>query len=194
MEQQSEDPFRTLEAALGDLRHVVASLDDTQMGVISNCEPWSVRRLASHVLNNQLFWAGLVAGEELVSIEDTMGAAPIEGDLHGFADQVADRSMKLWRTSGVLTAVHGTPAGDLPGSVVILFATIDAFAHAWDLDASVGRRHEFAGEMLPAISQIVDATADGARALGLVKPPTAAPDDATESERLMALIGRTITR
>jgi uncharacterized protein (TIGR03086 family) len=164
------------------------------MDVASNCEPWSVRRLASQALNNQLFWAGLVTEKALVSIEDTMGATPIEGDLKPVADDVVERTMELWRTSDVLARIHGTPAGDLPGSVVILFATIDAFAHAWDLSASVGRRYEFPGEMLPTIAAIIEATADGARGLGLIQPPTHPPDDATESERLMALIGRAITR
>src|SRR4051812_31516949 len=113
----SKDPFETLEAGLGDLQHVVASLDDAQMDVVTNCEPWTVRRLASHALNNQLFWAGVVTGQGLVSIEDTMGATAIEGDLKPVADDVAERSMTMWRTKDVLTTVHATPAGDLPGSV-----------------------------------------------------------------------------
>src|SRR3954454_15599852 len=126
MEQWSKDPFGTLEAALGELGQAGASLDEEQMDVVSNCEPWSVRRLASHALNNQLFWAGLVTEKSLVSMQDTMGATPIEGDLKPVADDVAERSMELWRTTDVLTKIHATPAGDLPGSIVILFATIDA--------------------------------------------------------------------
>ena len=55
---------------------MVASIDDSQMGTVTNCEPWTVRQLASHALNNQLLWAGLVTGQQLVSMEDTMGGAP----------------------------------------------------------------------------------------------------------------------
>ena len=123
-----------------------------------------------------------------------MGGAPIAGDLAPVADDVAERSLELWRTDNVLTTIHHTPAGDLPGSIVVLFATIDAFAHAWDLSASVGRAYDFADDTGPTVGAIIETTADGARALGLIKPPTAPPADATESERLMALIGRTIPR
>ena len=42
---------------------------------------------------------------------------------------------------------------------------------------------------------IVDATCtDAARDQGLIQPVTHAPDDANESERLMALAGRAIPR
>ena len=51
--------------------------------------------------------------------------------------------MAMWGTEGVLEAMHATPFGELPGSVVVTFATIDAVAHAWDLSSSVGRAIEF---------------------------------------------------
>ncbi len=47
----------------------------------TNCAPWTVRRLASHALNNQLLWAGLVTGQQLVTTEVAMGAVAIDGDL-----------------------------------------------------------------------------------------------------------------
>ena len=71
----------TLGYSLRELSGVVASLDDSEMDTISNCAPWTVRRLASHALNNQLLWAGLVTGEQLVSPEETMGAVAYDGDL-----------------------------------------------------------------------------------------------------------------
>jgi uncharacterized protein (TIGR03086 family) len=184
-----------LEYSLDELRNVITALDDTEMDVGSNCAPWSVRRLASHALNNQLLWAGRVAGEDLVSAEDTMGAVAYDGDLAAYADDVARRALALWRRDGVLSQTHVTPLGELPGTVVINFPTIDAFAHAWDISASVGRPIEFAPAELPAISAIVDATCtDAARDHGLIQAVTVAPDDATETEHLMTLAGRVIPR
>ncbi len=136
-----------LEYSLDELRRVVVALDDTEMDTVSNCPPWTVRRLASHALNNQLFWAGIVTGEQPVSPEETMGAVAYDGDLAA----VRRRGRRYARsrcgsTDGVLTAMHVTPLGELPGSIVINFPTIDALAHAWDLSASVGRAIEFAPE------------------------------------------------
>jgi len=190
------DRLNTLEYGLEELRRMVATLDDSCMDAPTNCDPWTVRQLASHAMNNQLLWAGLVTGQEIVSSEDTMSAVPIEGDLAPVAEDVAARAMAMWSTEGVLDARHATPFGELPGSVVIDFAIIDAVAHAWDLSASVGRRPiEFEPRAIPSISAVVEATCtDGVRAIGLIQAATEPPADATDTERLMAAAGRTIHR
>ena len=70
------DQLATLDYAMEELRRTVASLDDSHMETVTNCKPWTVRRLASHALNNQLLWGGLVTGRQLVSVVDTMGGCP----------------------------------------------------------------------------------------------------------------------
>ncbi len=195
MDQEAANQLATLDFAVRALREQVVALQDAQMDVVSNCEPWTVRRLASHALNNQLLWAGVVTGEETVSPEETMGAVPYDGDLAQYADEVTDRSLAMWGTDGVLDASHVTPFGELPGSVVINFATIDALCHAWDLAASVGHPIEFEVEMIPTISVVVAATCtDAAREHDLIKPVAPTPADATDTERLMAAAGRSISR
>jgi hypothetical protein len=94
-----------------------------------------------------------------------------------------------------MTAQHDTPFGVLLGTVVIDFAVIDAAAHAWDLAASVGRPIEFPEETIPAMADVVALTCtDHTVELGLVKPPTEPPADATDTERLMAAAGRIVPR
>jgi uncharacterized protein (TIGR03086 family) len=185
------DQLATLQYSLDELRAVVASLDDAEMDTATNCEPWTVRRLASHALNNQLVWAGLVTGQELVSVEDTMSAVPIDGDLAPVADQIVERAMPLWRSDGVMDAIHPTPFGELPGTVIINFATVDAIMHAWDLSSSVGHPIEFSPDALPAISAVVEATCtDDVRAAGLIRSATEPTADASATDRLVAAAGR----
>lgn len=185
------DQMAILEFAIGELHREVAALDESELDAVTNCEPWTVRRLASHALNNQLLWAGLVTGEELVSVEDTMGAVAYGGDLAAYADEVAERTLSMWATPGVLTAFHATPFGELPGSVVINFATIDALCHAWDLSASLGRPIEFPPESIPAVTAVVEATCtDAVRGFGLIKDVAAVAPDASDTVRLMARAGR----
>ena len=189
------DQLATLEYALEELRRTVMTLGDDHMDAVSNCDPWTVRRLASHALNNQLLWGGLVTGQHIVSMEDAMGAVPYEGDLAAFADDVAERATAMWSTAGVLDAIHATPFGELPGSVVVTFPTIDAIAHAWDISSSIGRPIEFEPRAMPSISAIVDAVCtDDVRAMGIIKAATEPPADATDTERVMAAAGRTIPR
>jgi uncharacterized protein (TIGR03086 family) len=194
VDQEAAHQLTTLDFAVRALREQVVALQDAQMDVVSNCEPWTVRRLASHALNNQLLWAGVVTGEETVSPEETMGAVPYDGDLAQFAGEVTGRTLAMWGTDGVLDATHVTPMGELPGTVVINFAIIDAVCHAWDLAASVGHPIEFPPEMMPTISLVVAATCtDAAREHGLIKPGAPTPANATDTERLMAMAGRSLS-
>ncbi len=185
------DQMETLAFAIGELRREVAALKDAELDGVTNCDPWTVRRLASHALNNQLMWAGLAAKVETVTLEDVMGAVPYDGDLAAYADEVAERSLGMWATPDVLTNAHHTPFGELPGSVVINFATIDALCHAWDLSASLGRPLEFPSESIAAVTAVVEATCtDDVRALGLIKAAPQVAPDASDTDRLMAQAGR----
>jgi len=60
--------------------------------------------------------------------------------------------------------------------VVILFPTVDAAAHSWDLATSLDRSFELAPAATPAISAVVEATGnDAAREMGLIRPATTPP-------------------
>jgi uncharacterized protein (TIGR03086 family) len=189
------DHLTLLEQATSHLVSVIDGIGEAEMDGATNCPPWTVRRLASHVLKNQLFWAGSVTGQQLMRQEESMGAVPYDGDLRPIAAEVAARVLELWRGDGVMSTLHDTPFGVLPGEVVIDFAIIDAAAHAWDLSASLGRPVEFPVDTIPAMAGVVARTCnEHTIELGLVKPPTEAPPDATDTERLMAAAGRTIPR
>jgi uncharacterized protein (TIGR03086 family) len=185
------DDLTLLARAGTELERVIAGLGDAEMDVVTNCPPWTVRRLASHVLKNQLFWAGLVSGRELMSQDEAMAAVPYDGDLAPIAAEVVAQVNELWGADGVLTAQHVTPFGEVPGSVVINFALIDATAHAWDLSASVGRAFEFPRDWIPRMTGVVELTCtEHTVEIGLVKPPVQPPADATDTQRLMAAAGR----
>jgi uncharacterized protein (TIGR03086 family) len=187
------DALTLLTAAERGLGEVIAGLDDSEMDLATNCPPWTVRHLASHALKNQLFWAGLVTGQDLMAQDEAMAAVPYAGALAPVAADVTAQVVALWHTEGVLEALHTTPFGEVPGSVVIDFAVVDAAAHAWDLSASLGRAVEFPAEWIPGLTGVVEHTCtDHAVEIGLVKPPTDPGADATATQRLMAAAGRTV--
>jgi uncharacterized protein (TIGR03086 family) len=187
------DDLTLLSQAEYELGRVVAELADGEMDVVSNCPPWTVRRLASHAVKNQLFWAGLVTGHDLMPQDEAMAAVPYEGDLAPIAAEATAQVVELWHTDGVMTGLHVTPFGELPGAVVINFALIDAAAHAWDVSASLGRAIEFPPAWIPGMTKVVELTCnEHTIEIGLVKPATAPPPGATDTQRLMAAAGRSI--
>ena len=109
----------TLRYALDELSAVVAALDASEMDTVTNCAAWTVRQLASHAVNNQLLWAGIVTGKATVSSR-TRGCGAHEGDLGPSSRKGLRRALAMWSTEGVLEGTHATPLGELPGSIVIL--------------------------------------------------------------------------
>lgn len=188
------DDLALLTQSMHQLERVIAELDGSELDVVSNCPPWTVRQLASHVLKNQLFWAGVVTGQDLMAQEEAMAAVPYEGDLAAIAADVSEQVLGLWHTQDVLTALHQTPFGELPGAVVVQFALVDVLAHAWDLSASVGRPLDLPEAWIPRAGEIVALTCtEHAVEIGLVKPPAEVPADATDTQRLMAAAGRSVS-
>lgn len=187
------DDLTLLTRAEQELSRIVVALDSDEMETVSNCPPWTVRRLASHALKNQLFWAGCVTGQDLMPQREAMAAVPYDGDLTDVAEEVTTRVVELWHTDGVMGTVRDTPFGPQPGSVVVNFALIDAAAHGWDLAHSVGRPFEFPPDWIPRMGSVVELTCtEHAVEIGLVKPPTVPPAGATETQRLMAAAGRVV--
>jgi uncharacterized protein (TIGR03086 family) len=189
------DHLMLLERAEGQLNQVIHGIDDAEMDRVTNCPPWTVRRLASHALKNQLFWAGTVTAQQLMPQQEAMAAVAYPDDLAPIATEVTTRVVELWGGEGVIAAQHETPLGVLPGAVILDFAIIDAAAHAWDLSASLGRAIDFPAETIPAMRDVVALTCTPhAVELGLIKPPTQPPAGASDTEQLMAAAGRTIPR
>ena len=51
-------------------------------------------------MKNELFWAGTATGQQLMPLDEAMGAVPYEGDLAPVADEVSARA---W-SCGAVTA------------------------------------------------------------------------------------------
>ena len=160
--------------------------------LVTNCEPWTVRRLASHALNNQLLWAGLVTGRP---DRDRRG--------HHGRRRLRRRPRGVRRRGGRAEpgdVVDPGRADRRPCHAVRRAARFGGrqfrrsstrLCHAWDLSASVGRPLEFPPESIPAVGAVVEATCtDAVRELGLIKAVAPMAPDASDTDRLMAKAGR----
>src|SRR5207342_1577994 len=100
------DDLTLLTQAEHELSRVIGELADAELDIVSNCPPWTVRRLASHAMKNQLFWAGLVTGHDLMPQDEAMAAVAYDGDLAPIAAEVSAQVVELWHTDGVMGASH----------------------------------------------------------------------------------------
>lgn len=189
------DPVETLSKCLDNLRGTVASVPADEWDTVTNCEPWTADVLLGHALASQQLWLGAVDGDERVSLGAVMSPEPVGGDRLARVDAVIADAIATWRTPGVLERDLTGPFGTLPGSATLVFPSIDALAHTWDLASSVGLDPELSPEMLEIGEALVAAAVnDTTRSFGLFAEPPTLPDDATDTDRLMAKAGRIRTR
>ena len=86
--------------------------------------------------------------------------------------------------------MHATPLGDMPGSVLGGFTTLDIAVHGWDLARATGQQanldDDLAGEVLAFARQAITDTTRAPR----IGPEVAARPGASATDRLVAFLGR----
>jgi len=86
-----------------------------------------------------------------------------------------------------------TPMGEMPGAAFARLVALDGLVHGWDLASSTGQSLDLPTEVIAAVDEFArDAVGSEMRESGAFKPPTVAPEDASQLERLVAFSGRSL--
>jgi uncharacterized protein (TIGR03086 family) len=183
----------TLRRACAATAPIVERIGPADYAHPTPCSEWDVRDLVNHLLGT------LELGRALLS--DTPPEVPMgPGELPG-VDLAGDDPAKAYRVGmesllaaaagDAFTRVHQTPLGDMPGTVLGGFTTLDIFVHGWDLARATGqpsaRDESLAEEILGFAQQAVTEETRAPR----IGPEVPVPGGASATERLMAYMGRT---
>jgi len=182
----------TLQQACATTGHIVEQITDDQLVLPTPCDRWDVRALLNHVLGT------LALGQALLS-DKPSAVAMGPGELPD-SDLVGDDPHKAYRlgVEGLLRAaagdtfdrVHATPFGDMPGSILGGFTTLDIVVHGWDLATATGQPaaldDELAETVLAFAHQAITADTRGPR----IGPEIPVSSDASLTDRLVAYLGR----
>lgn len=189
------DPRDALFRSLEHLRSTVAAVPDDQWDTVTNCEPWTADVLLGHILASQQLWLGAIDGDERVGLGDVMGPSAVDGDRLAAVDAVIEDARATWSADGVLERDITGAFGTMSGADTIVFPSIDAIAHTWDLASSTGLDPELPDDLLPVAEDLIArAVNDQTRGFGLFADPPELPDDATPTDRVMAAAGRSRRR
>ena len=183
----------SLQRSCDATEQIVEAIQGDQFALPTPCSEWDVRALINHLLGTFALGPALLGGPPLEMELRPGGLPPI--------DLAGDDPLKAYRTHAQtllgtaraddLDRVRPTPLGEVPGSRVIGFVTLDAFVHGWDLARATGQRVEFdpdlAAEMLEFAHQNVGDAVRGT----VIGPEVAIPADAPTIDRLAAYLGRT---
>ncbi len=176
--------------ALSTVEPIVAGITPAMMGNATPCEGWDVRALLNHVVAGN-WWAAELANGKTI---DEVGAA-LDGDV------VGDDPLATYRDSsraadeafskpGAMDAPCAVSYGPVPGSVYAGHRFIDVLIHGWDLAQATGQQPAMPADLVAACWEVVTPQIDMVRASGMFGDDLPVPDDADQTTRLLALMGR----
>ena len=186
--------FGAFDRVVGATGDVVKGIGVGQLEGRTPCSEWSVRELLNHVIGTLWLAEGLFGDSPPRHVTPPGGLPPTDlvgGDPSAAYAEAAAAALAAVRRPGALTSAHPTPFGDMPGSVLAGFTTVDVATHGWDLATATGQHIELGDDLAAytlafARQTLPDAASRGDR----IGPAVPISDDAPAVDRLVAYLGR----
>lgn len=177
--------------ALQDFSLRVRGLEADQWVAPTPCAEWDVRTLVVHVVSELLWSVELGRGATLEEVGDRFDGDVLGADPVATADAAIEASVATFR--GDHAAQIHTSQGLLPAEHYLTQMLTDAVVHTWDLAVASGQdRTVDAAASRRAYERALEARAEiaAAREVGLFGPQVPVPDDASDLDKLLGLLGR----
>lgn len=149
----------SLQAHAADLYDEVLA-DVTDWDAATPCSSWTAREVLAHVVDEQLWVPGLLAGGTVDEV-----AEDLEGPLRRLGGMSGPDLVDQWRAvrAPVAAAWRGTPDddevrlsyGSAPVGHYLAQQTFDLAVHAWDIAASQGRDLPWGDALEQAVLEFV---------------------------------------
>lgn len=180
-----------LELAIASTRGVLAGVSSSQLRDPTPCTKWSVGQLITHIVADQFFFVGVVAGE--VRSDEPPNYS--DGSFLSTFDAGSGLCVEAFSYEGVMREEFSLPSGPVTGFALVRIATTDTFVHGWDLaratDQSTDLSPDLAVMLLVAAKVAIPAIvrSESGSPFALER---SAPSGASEADRLAAYLGRGI--
>ena len=171
---QLSDRFETL----------IDNVDPADWTNQSPCEEWTARDVLRHVVD--------VHQMMLKPLDRTLSPAPSVDDdpLGAFRAARADVAGVLDDPDLARTEYDGYFGRAVVEQTIDGFLGFDLVVHGWDLATSTGQNMTIEQDEIDRIRAQVDTLGEALRSPGVCKEPVEVPDDASEQDKLLALLGR----
>lgn len=177
----------TLERAYVELERVVAKLDESDLGIATNCPGWDVRALLNHTLGTARMFtlvnAGEIAGEDAGDL--------IADDAVGAVARASVENLAAWRGEGAYDGERTYPWGTFPADVAFRINVSEIALHCWDLATATGQEARVDPDVAQVVYDFYRPTPLGdLREKGVFGAEINVPESASVQERLLGLLGR----
>ena len=184
------EPIEQLSAIMPTLTDTVDGIGVMQMYDPTPCSEFTVHDVIDHMIVLGGSFSYWFRGEEAPELT----APPVYGRVPAAEfREVMDDLLTAVKSPGAMDRMVVTPMGEMPGAAFARLVALDGLVHGWDLASSTGQSLDLPPEVIAAVDEFArDAVGSEMRESGAFKPPTVAPEDASQLERLVAFSGRSL--
>lgn len=180
-----------LEQAFASTAKVLTNVQPGSLAGPTPCASWDVRALVNHIVGGTFFFATAAETGEAPQGGDVDFTS---GDFQATFAEGARRAVAAFRAPGAMEKTMKLPFGELPGSVFVILATTDTFAHGWDLAKALGVSTDLdpaVAEQLLSMAMVPDEFRgpDGVAPFG---PKVDVRESACPADRLAGYLGRQV--
>ena len=179
-----------LEQAFASTAKVLANVQPGDLDKPTPCASWKIRDLVNHMVGGPYYFA--TTAETGVAPESPSAIDFAGGDIQATYADGTQKAVAAFAAPGAMEKMMKLPFGELPGSIFVMIASTDAFAHGWDLAKALGLSTDLdppLAEQLLALSMLPDEFRgpDGKSPFG---PKVAVPESACAADRRAGYLGR----
>lgn len=151
-------------------------------------DEWDVRALVAHLVDEQLWAPGILAGGELADIEPEIPGDPLGADPVGAHAQAC--AAMLTALDGVdLAATTHLSFGDVPAAEYLMQLFADHLIHTWDLARATGQDEALDEALVRASATWFADREDLYRSAGVIGPAVTIGGGSAQAQ-LLAAFGR----
>lgn len=171
---------------------IVGNIGPDQLTAPTPCREYDVKKLINHLL----FWGPSLEGAARKESIAPPAASDedvdlTDGDWKSKLQAQTNRLATAWSQPGAWegTTRMGAPM-DMPAAMIGGMVLGELVVHGWDLACATGQEPTWDDEVLAAVHQEVEKTAEQGRQMGIYAERVPVPDTASVLDRILGLTGR----
>ncbi len=181
----------TLTTAIDTVNEVLEEVPDNAWHRATPCADWDVLGVVGHITATMLNAGALLSGADAYDGASAGTTSEMTPDAVLSAWTKATGTVADLLVTADLSQEVDSPRGPMPLAEALALPAADLSVHAWDIGAGIGIDVELPEDLLANVRRVGESLPpDQLRSPGLFGPEVPAPEGATETELLMAWLGR----